>query len=124
MPSHAEHDFLGYILNRTGQVHVPLRQPRFCLAWRPAEQPSELCVRHRQTNAVIDFKAGEISKSGIEQPDGMGKVQFAVHFDLISAPEAKTGRGPFTNAIDGQKGGLLIWRWKKSRSSMGFMVFG
>src|SRR5258708_40097991 len=39
MPRHAEHDFLGHILNRAGQIHVTLGQARLWTAWRPAQEP-------------------------------------------------------------------------------------
>src|SRR5436190_18332948 len=54
----------------------------------------------------------------------MGKVQFAVHLDPISATGSETGGRPFPYSIHGQKRRFGIWRRKKRRSSVRFMVLG
>ena len=53
---HAQHDLLGDLLDRRGEVHLALRQRRLGLARRAAEQPVERAVRHRQARAVVEVR--------------------------------------------------------------------
>ena len=51
---HAQHDLLGHLLDRGGDVHVELRQQLLRRARRLAEQRVELAVRHGQADAVVE----------------------------------------------------------------------
>ena len=50
---HAKHHLFRHVLNRAGQIHIPLRDIRFRLPGRTSEQPVEFRVRHGQPCAVI-----------------------------------------------------------------------
>jgi len=55
LPGHAQHDFLGDLLDARGQVHVPLFEQGFRGARRPAEKPVEPFAGHRQPRAVVEI---------------------------------------------------------------------
>ena len=46
IPDHLEHDFLGHLLNRTGQIHLALSDRRLRLARRSTKQLFECRPRH------------------------------------------------------------------------------
>ena len=55
VPRHPQHDLLGDFLDGRRQVHFALRDHRFGIARRAAEQFVEFAVRHRQSLAIIEI---------------------------------------------------------------------
>ena len=53
----------------------------------------------------------------------MRKMQFTQHLYLIVAPDAVTGRRPFAHAVHREKRRFRIWRGKKRRCRVRFVVF-
>jgi hypothetical protein len=53
VPCHFEHDFLGDLLDRAGQIHVPLRDLGFGAARRTAENILKSLMDHPEAHTVI-----------------------------------------------------------------------
>src|SRR5262245_32236875 len=53
---HLQHYFFRNLLDAPGEVHFPLRKPRFRLSWRASEKLIESPVRHPQTLAVTKVR--------------------------------------------------------------------
>ena len=79
---------------------------------------------HDLVFARVDPETEVIGESGIEQAERMGKMLLSQHFDAIAGATANAGGSPFTNAIDGEDGGFIERRWKKSGGSMGLVMLG
>ena len=97
---HAQHDFLGDILNRSGEIQLALRQRRFRLARRSFEQPLESAAGHRQ--AVHEFEVLEVQPNAaivvdVDDviADGRDVARFAVrrepHHLVLARVDAEAG---------------------------------
>ena len=49
-----QHHFFGDVLDRPGQIHLPLRQLRLGLPRRAAEDSVESTIRHRQPGGIVE----------------------------------------------------------------------
>ncbi len=55
-PHHAQHDLLAHDLDRTGEIHLALRQVRLGDPGRPAEQLGEGPVGHGEPGEIVEVR--------------------------------------------------------------------
>ena len=55
MVGHLQHDLLGHILDRPGNIHILLGNCRLRLTRRAAEKFMELTIGHCQSRAIIEI---------------------------------------------------------------------
>ena len=78
------------------QVHDVVEDQIGILGLAIGRQPHDLVL------ARIDLEAGVIGEGGIEEAQGMGKMDFLGHFETVSRPLADRRGRPFADPVHGQ----------------------
>ena len=79
---------------------------------------------HDLVLARIDLEARIVSKSRIEQAEGMGEVNFFQHRQAVAATQRERSGGPFSYAVHGQHRSVRERRGEEGARRMTEMMFG
>src|SRR6266487_6021528 len=72
---------------------------------------------HHLVFARIDLEAGVIGERRVQQSQGVRKMDFTYHFQVVPVPHGKRSRGPFSDAVHREH--RRTWKWRRKKGARG-----